>query len=137
MGQFAIPPWKADMRPARRYSGSMVEAAPTIRGGPADAGPDRRTFLGVARSLTGRHWFERLDAAGANAALAIAQRHQVHDVVARILAGRGVGVDEAPAFLAPSLKTLMPDPSVLTDMDGGGGADRGCDHAWRGGRRLR
>ena len=108
----------------------MAQAVPTIRGGPADAGPDRRTFLGVERSLSGRHWFERLDAAGSNTALAIAQRHQVHDVVARVLAGRGIGVDEAPGFLAPSLKTLMPDPSVLTDMDPA--AERIADAVMRG-----
>ncbi len=81
------------------------------------SGADHRIFLGVERSLSGRHWIERLDAAGANAALAIAQRHQVNDIVARVLAGRGVGVDDAPGFLAPSLKTLTPDPSLLTDMD--------------------
>ncbi len=97
----------------------MTQAALTIRGGPADA--ERRLFLGVEHSLSGRAWHERLDAAGSNAALAIAQRHQINDVVARILAGRGVGVDQAPAFLAPSLKALMPDPSVLTDMDGAAG----------------
>ena len=96
----------------------MAQANPTIRGGPAGAGADRRTFLGVERSLTGRRWFERLDAATSNVALAIAQRHQIPDVVARVLAGRGVGADEAPEFLTPSLKGLMPDPSVMTDMDG-------------------
>ncbi len=93
----------------------MAQAPLPIRHGPAEA--DRRSFLGVERSLTGRHWLERLDVAGGNAALAIAQRHQINDVVARVLAGRGVGVDEAPAFLAPSLKALMPDPSVMTDME--------------------
>ncbi len=71
----------------------------------------------MEHSLTGRHWIERLDGPGASVALAIAQRHQVHDVVARVLAGRGVGIDETPAFLAPALKSLTPDPSVLTDMD--------------------
>lgn len=34
-----------------------------------------------------------------------------------MLAGRGVTADEAPAFLDPTLKSLMPDPSLLTDMD--------------------
>ena len=34
-----------------------------------------------------------------------------------MLAGRGVTADEAPAFLDPTLKSLMPDPSVLTDME--------------------
>ena len=95
----------------------MAEAALAIRGNPAELGTNHRAFLGVERSLTGRHWSERLDVAGSNAALAMAQRHQIPDIVARVMAGRGVGVDEAPAFLAPSLKTLLPDPSVLTDMD--------------------
>jgi single-stranded-DNA-specific exonuclease len=76
-----------------------------------------RTFLNVERSLTGRRWVERLDVEGTARALAIAQRHEINDIVARVLAGRGVGVDEAPAFLTPTLKGLMPDPSVLTDMD--------------------
>jgi single-stranded-DNA-specific exonuclease len=47
----------------------------------------------------------------------MAQRHQIPDLLSRVLAGRGVNADEAPAFLAPSLRSLMPDPSVLTDMD--------------------
>ncbi len=94
----------------------MAQAASLIPASSAAPGA-HRTFLGVERSLTGRHWIERLDAPGTTAALAIAQRNQVHDVVARVLAGRGIGVDEASAFLAPTLKTLTPDPSVLTDMD--------------------
>ncbi|MBN8995716.1 MAG: single-stranded-DNA-specific exonuclease RecJ [Rhizobiales bacterium] len=76
-----------------------------------------RAFLGVERSLTGRRWIDRLDAAGTQAALAIAQRHEVPDIVARILAGRGVAPDDAAAFLEPSVKTLMPDPSSITEMD--------------------
>ncbi len=79
--------------------------------------PGERAFLGVDRSLTGRRWLDRLDGAGTQAALAIAQRHELPDIVARILAGRGVAPDAAAAFLEPSLKMLMPDPSGLTDMD--------------------
>jgi single-stranded-DNA-specific exonuclease len=37
--------------------------------------------------------------------------------VARVLAGRGISADATPDFLEPSLKSLMPDPSVLTDME--------------------
>ena len=76
-----------------------------------------RTFLNVERSLTGRRWVERLDVEGTARALAIAQRDDIHDIVARVLAGRGVSVDGAVAFLSPTLKGLMPDPSVVTDMD--------------------
>jgi len=81
------------------------------------AAAGHRTFLAVERSLTGRRWVERLDGAGASAALAIAQRHRLPELVARVLAGRGVAADDVPGFLDPTLKTLLPDPSVLTDMD--------------------
>jgi single-stranded-DNA-specific exonuclease len=76
-----------------------------------------RPFLGVEDSLTGRRWIERLDPAGGAAALAIAQRNEVPELVARVLAGRGVSPADAATFLTPSLKALMPDPSVLTDME--------------------
>ncbi|HEX2552627.1 MAG TPA: single-stranded-DNA-specific exonuclease RecJ [Microvirga sp.] len=76
-----------------------------------------RAFLGVARSALGRTWTERCDSARAVAALAIAQTHGVPDVLARVLAGRGVGVADTPAFLNPRLRDLMPDPHRLTDME--------------------
>jgi single-stranded-DNA-specific exonuclease len=76
-----------------------------------------RTVLGVAASVTDRPWLDRLGDVRAPVARAIAQRHGLPDVVARVLAGRDVSCDDAPAYLEPSLKTLMPDPSVLTDMD--------------------
>jgi single-stranded-DNA-specific exonuclease len=80
-------------------------------------GPPQRTFLNVERSLTGRRWLERLTVEGNANALAMAQRHQIPDIVARVLAGRGVLADEAQAFLSPSIRALMPDPATLTDMD--------------------
>jgi single-stranded-DNA-specific exonuclease len=79
--------------------------------------PHRRTFLDIQSSVTGQRWVERLDVRQANVALAIAQHHAASDIVARILAGRGVGIDEAPAFLHPTIKALMPDPRTLTDME--------------------
>jgi single-stranded-DNA-specific exonuclease len=87
--------------------------APVLR----HVGPPQRTFLGVERSLTGRRWLERLTVEGSANALAMAQRHHIPDIVARVLAGRGVLADDAPAFLSPSIRTLMPDPLSLTDMD--------------------
>ena len=76
-----------------------------------------RPLLNVTSSVVGRAWHERCDAARAVIATAIAQTHGVADVLARVLAGRGVGVQETPAFLAPRLRELMPDPHVLTDME--------------------
>lgn len=77
--------------------------------------PIVRPFLGVEQSATGQRWMARLDPAGQNRALAIAQVHGLPDLIARVLAGRGVGQDEAMAFLDPTLRSLMPDPDQLTD----------------------
>ena len=50
-------------------------------------------------------------------AFGIAQRLSLPEVVGRLLAGRGVDIDGAADFLLPTLRALMPDPSVLVDMD--------------------
>jgi single-stranded-DNA-specific exonuclease len=79
--------------------------------------PPRRLFLGVEHSACGRAWRDRLDERGQARALAIAQRHaDVPELLARILAGRGVEVDEVATFLDPTVRALMPDPNVLSDM---------------------
>ncbi|RUT32569.1 single-stranded-DNA-specific exonuclease RecJ [Arsenicitalea aurantiaca] len=77
----------------------------------------QRPFLNVAKSLSGRTWVDRLDGGGARMAAAIAQRSQISEILARILAGRGVGLDEAEDFLQPTVRALMPDPSTLSGMD--------------------
>ena len=63
-----------------------------------------RHFLGVERSATGRAWRDRLDERGHARALAIAQRHGLPELLARVLAGRGVEVDAVEAFLDPTIK---------------------------------
>jgi len=73
-------------------------------------------FLGVESSATGRAWRDRLDARGAARALAIAQRYDLPELLARILAGRNVEIDAVEAFLDPTIKRSMPDPHVLTAM---------------------
>jgi single-stranded-DNA-specific exonuclease len=79
--------------------------------------PVRRLFLGVERSVCGRVWRDRLDERGSARALAIAQRHDdVPELLARILAGRSVEVDEVATFLDPTVRALMPDPDVLAGM---------------------
>ena len=77
----------------------------------------RRTVLGVARSFTGRPWASRLDDAAEAQALAIGQLGGHGDLLARVLAARGVTASGADAYLDPSVRDLMPDPSVLVDMD--------------------
>jgi single-stranded-DNA-specific exonuclease len=55
--------------------------------------------------------------AQAQIALDIAQRHGIPDILARVLAGRGVSTDQARSFLDPTIKSLMPDPRSVTDLE--------------------
>ncbi|MGA2044433.1 MAG: single-stranded-DNA-specific exonuclease RecJ, partial [Roseiarcus sp.] len=50
-------------------------------------------------------------------ALAIAQVGGQSDLMARVLAGRGVGLDEVERYLDPTLRDAMPDPFALRDME--------------------
>ncbi len=45
------------------------------------------------------------------------QRHNLPYIMARVLALRGIPVDDVENFLQPKLNNLMPNPSVLKDMD--------------------
>ena len=71
----------------------------------------------VRHSVGGRAWTSRLDETGARLATQIAQRHSLPDMVSRVLAARGVSCDTVDRFWDPSLKSDLPDPSTLTDMD--------------------
>ena len=79
------------------------------------------TILGVERSFLGRPWRKRLDQEGEARARAIAQIHGTGDLLARVLAGRGVVPADAADYLAPSLRKLLPDPYCLTDMEAAAG----------------
>ncbi len=76
-----------------------------------------RSFLDVSRSVTGRAWIDRLDPATTRVATAISQRSGISEILARIIAARGVSLDEADKYLDPTIRGLMPDPSTLTAMD--------------------
>ena len=73
-------------------------------------------FLDVEHSAMGRRWIGP-SPEEERRSLAIAQSTGLPEILARILASRGVAPQEAGLFLAPSLRTLMPDPSTLRDMD--------------------
>jgi single-stranded-DNA-specific exonuclease len=94
---------------------------------PVEAPP---AFLGVAHSLTNKLWRDRLDARGAAKALAIVQRYQLPELLARVLAGRGVELDAVDDFLDPTIRKLMPDPFTVTQMEAA--AKRIADAAQRG-----
>ena len=79
------------------------------------AGPQAGPILGVARSATGRRWAWR--GGDDRTGLAIAQRLDLPELVGRMLSARGIGVEAASAFLEPTLRALLPDPSCLVDME--------------------
>lgn len=76
-----------------------------------------RSFLDVTASVTGRAWVDRLDGQTTRIATAIGQKLDLPEILARVLAGRGVGVDDAARYLDPTVRELMPDPSTITGMD--------------------
>jgi len=72
-------------------------------------------YLGVTSSLSGRRWQWR--AGEERVAFGIAQRLELPEIVGRLLAARGVGIETAADFLQPTLRVLLPDPSILVDMN--------------------
>ena len=74
-------------------------------------------FLGVERSARGYRWVERLDPARALTAAAISQAHSLPELIGRVLAARGADIQTAARYLDPSLRTLLPDPARLEDME--------------------
>ncbi len=74
-------------------------------------------FLGVERSARGLKWVERLAPSDAYLGAAIAQRHNLPEIIGRLLAAREVSLDEVPDVLNPTIRALLPDPAALTDMD--------------------
>lgn len=74
-------------------------------------------FLGVERSARGLRWVERLEQDQFNTATAIAQTQGVPELLARVIAARGATPAETAEYLEPSLRTMMPDPASMRDMD--------------------
>jgi single-stranded-DNA-specific exonuclease len=74
-------------------------------------------FLDVEASVLGRPWRSRLDTVGELRALAIAQIGGHDELIARVLAGRGVQPEGVAGHLNPRLRDLMPDPFCLRDME--------------------
>lgn len=78
--------------------------------------PDTPAFLHVSTSATGRRWVgpsieeDRL-------AEAMAQATNLPAPLCRTLVKRGVSAQDADAFLAPTLRDLLPDPHDLRDME--------------------
>ena len=93
-------------------------------------------FLRVEHSVTGRAWRDRLDARGSARALAIVQRHALPELLARVLAGRGVEAD-AVEFSRSDHAALDARSGRAHRHAGRGGAACGGDGARRDHRHLR
>ncbi len=66
-------------------------------------------------SVTGRVW--QLHEADTRQVMAMVQHHGISQNLAQLLVVRGVALEEVPDFLAPTLRTALPDPMHLLDMD--------------------
>ena len=78
---------------------------------------NKPAFLGVEKSVKGQRWVARLD--DQRLAHTIAEKNELPEILGRVMAARGVTSDEAEAFLNPTLRSLMPQPSAFMDMEKG------------------
>ena len=74
-------------------------------------------LLGVEQSARGFRWVERLDPGRTLVATSIAQANGLPELLGRVLAARGAEAHTAARYLDPSLRTLLPDPARLQDME--------------------
>ncbi|MCI5048637.1 MAG: single-stranded-DNA-specific exonuclease RecJ [Aquisalinus sp.] len=69
----------------------------------------------VEHSLSGKRWLKRPFCD--RSAETISQSLEISGSLAQIISARGITAEGAASHLAPSLRTAMPDPLVLKDMD--------------------
>ncbi|WP_458694968.1 single-stranded-DNA-specific exonuclease RecJ, partial [Wolbachia endosymbiont of Drosophila incompta] len=67
------------------------------------------------RSITNALW--KLQEADQRQILTLTQRFELPEILARILVTRGVNIENASDFLYPLIRSLLPDPFHLLDMD--------------------
>jgi single-stranded-DNA-specific exonuclease len=82
-----------------------------------NASDSKPAFLDVEKSIKGQRWVARLD--DQRLAHTIAEKNELPEILGRVMAARGVTSDEAEAFLNPTLRSLMPQPSAFMDMEKG------------------
>ena len=93
----------------------ISNAVSTRRAIDAVTAPLAPAFLGIEESFARRRWEAR--PADERLAQTLAQRLSLPEIVGRVLAGRGIGIDDAAAYLDPTLRDSLPDPAHLLDMD--------------------
>ncbi len=68
----------------------------------------------IYTSVTNRNW--KLKQFDLNQAEKLAQDHSLDEIQSRLLAIRNIKSEEVKDFLKPTLKNLMPDPNIISDM---------------------
>ena len=68
----------------------------------------------IYTSVTNRNW--KLKQFDLNQAQKLAQDHSLSEIQSRLLAIRNIKSEEVKDFLNPTLKNLMPDPNIISDM---------------------
>ena len=66
---------------------------------------DSGAFLAVAHSVSGKRWRARLE--DERVALALAQQLEISEILARVLAARGITAEDAERFLNPALRDAL------------------------------
>ncbi|GJM02685.1 MAG: single-stranded-DNA-specific exonuclease RecJ [Rhodomicrobium sp.] len=84
-----------------------------------DQGQGAAPYLGVESSAKGFAWRDRLGSAERQLGLALSQIAGVPEILGRVMAARGASLETVDEWLNPTLKDLMPDPSILQQMDKG------------------
>ena len=68
----------------------------------------------IYTSVTNKNW--KLKQFDLNQAQKLAQDHSLNEIQSRLLAIRNIKSEEVKDFLNPTLKNLMPDPNIISDM---------------------
>jgi single-stranded-DNA-specific exonuclease len=82
-----------------------------IRQSPAE----EASVLDVRQSVLGKKW--AFSAVDERLAQGISQSFGLPEILGRLLVARGIKFDNVEGFLNPAIKTQLPDPSTLRDMD--------------------
>jgi single-stranded-DNA-specific exonuclease len=93
---------------------AFVTAALKLRQIERESAP---ALLGVQQSAQGLRGVAGPHPARQPAATAIAQTHGLPELLGRVLAARGAETHTVARYLDPALKTLLPDPARLQDME--------------------
>jgi single-stranded-DNA-specific exonuclease len=69
----------------------------------------------ATQSVTGKNW--RLKVVDERKVLTLMQKHNLSEILARIISHKNINLDEVDSYLTPKLRDLLPDPFHLLDMD--------------------